>query len=162
MILLDRLLLRRVLREEVGGAVSLCIGSKSTQDFILGNFLPSLPGLDRFPEATQHCVLGYYRPSLRDWFRYLRRPSSTPSASWCFQANISIEPSKKLIWTSLTLVRPLRDLMPCGAEILVTSFGSVTTQTPSGLSSSGRALTHTVTDRTLQGDEFSAASFSYL
>ena len=51
LILLDRLLLRRVLRDEVGGAVSLCIGSKSTQDFILGNSLPSLSGLDRFSVA---------------------------------------------------------------------------------------------------------------
>jgi hypothetical protein len=64
LILLDRLLLRRVLRDEVGDAVSLCIGSKSAQDFILGNSLPSLSGLDRFLEPTQHRALGYCRPSL--------------------------------------------------------------------------------------------------
>ena len=40
-----------MLRDEVGDTVSLCIGPKSTPDFILGNSLPSLSGLDRFSVA---------------------------------------------------------------------------------------------------------------
>ena len=36
----------------------------STRDFIPGNFLPSLAGLVVRLDPTQHCVLGYSRPSL--------------------------------------------------------------------------------------------------
>jgi hypothetical protein len=36
------------------------------QDYILGNFQPSLAGLVCHFNSTQHCVLGYSQPSLRD------------------------------------------------------------------------------------------------
>jgi hypothetical protein len=39
---------------------------KNAQDYVLGNFQSSLAGLVRPSNPTQHCVLGYYQPSLRD------------------------------------------------------------------------------------------------
>jgi hypothetical protein len=47
------------MRLGLGDAASRCVGSKSTQDFILGYSQSSLAGLDRFRLPTQHCVLGY-------------------------------------------------------------------------------------------------------
>ena len=32
----------------------------------MGNFQPSLAGLNHLSRSTQDCVLGYSRPSLRD------------------------------------------------------------------------------------------------
>jgi hypothetical protein len=42
------------------------MGSKRTQDFILGNYQPSLRDCILWIIVTQDYVLGYFQPSLQD------------------------------------------------------------------------------------------------
>jgi hypothetical protein len=79
----------------------------------------ALRDLSCYEPKTQHFVLGYFQPSLRDWYRHTLR------AVLFQQVPAEFADQKKLIWTSLVFTLPaksplkatiLRLVIPTGAQ----------------------------------------------